>query len=344
MTKRLFLFVLFIHNSLLFSQTEELALRLTDAEVIKTEQVIDTISGKSIQMTRITLVANTKVQMSCNYGDPSKNSFETIKNKIAVSFAYDSTGIVKDSMLQEIKKYITEQEAWAKKYNSGSDFSKLPFRKSFFVNKEQIVPFIKTDGENPGDYQQFYLGREVYKIELLERNGLGCLSSFVKHNMYFTQNKKQIELGEYITNVDFCKEIAEKYKVKSKITKLISFNACTYSTQTPYILSTDLKLDEKEFSDYLNGKLVLAPSHTFEIDIVISNSGKCCVAKIRYEENEQFNYKDAEFKKIIGAIEAYSFKNKIAFAEGQTEKYMTILIYSNKEKKLQVSALPVMID
>ncbi len=344
MIKQLPILLLLLQGLSLFAQTDKLALRLTDAEIVKTEQEIDTISGKSIQMTRITLVANTKVQMSCNYGDPSKNSYETIKNKIAVSFSYDSTGIVKESMLQEIKEYITEQEAWAKKYNSGSDFSKLPFRKSFFVNKEQIVPFIKTDGENPGDYQLFYLGSEVYKIELLERNGLGCLSAFVKHNMYFTQNKKQIELGEYITNINSCKEIAEQYKVKSKITKLISFNACTYSPQTPYVLSTDLKLDEKEFSDYLNGKLVLAPSHTFEIDIVISNSGKCCVGKIRYEENEQFNYKDAEFKKLIGAIEAYSFKDNIVFREGQTEKHMTILIYSNKEKKLQVSALPVMID
>lgn len=199
--------------SVLGQATDQIGqLKFTDCKTIKTDTVIDTISGQPVKMIRLTITANTKVQMSCNYGDPSRNKYETIKNKIAVSYAYDSTGIILDSIVNEINNYVTEQEAWANKYNSGSDFSYLPFNKSVFLKDSIATPFIRTIGENPGDYQIFYVNRQVYKIKLLERNGLGCLSLFVSQNMYFTKDDKPLDLGPYIKNTETVNEILRTIK------------------------------------------------------------------------------------------------------------------------------------
>lgn len=185
-------------------------LKLTDSKIKKTETTVDSIAGLSVKVTRLTVTAKTKVQVSCNYGNPDKNEYKTIDNKVAISYAYDSTGIIYKAIISEIKNYITEQEAWAKKYNSGSDFSLLPFYKSFFLKDSIATPFIWTGAENPGDYKLFYIDKQVYKIELLSRYGYGNLSSFVGQHMYFIKDNKQLDLGNYIKNIDKAKEILSK--------------------------------------------------------------------------------------------------------------------------------------
>jgi hypothetical protein len=201
------LFILFATR--LYCQTTHQIgeLHFTDCKIIKKENVIDTISGLPVKMVRLTIIAKTKVQVSCNFGDPSKDKYKVVKNKIAICYAYDSSGIIHDSIIGEIKKYADEQEAWAKKYKSSNDFSNLLYNKSFFLKDSVAIPYIRTMGENPGDYQLFYVNKQVYKIELLERKGLGSLSTFVFHNTYFTKDNKRLDLGQYIKNIDKVREI-----------------------------------------------------------------------------------------------------------------------------------------
>ncbi len=180
--------------------------------MLKTESVIETISGQAVRMNRLTISAKTRVQMSCNYGNPAQNKYDTIEIKLLVSYAYDSTGAILDSMLNEINNYVEEQETWAKKHNTDNDFTLRPFYKSFFLKDGIATPFIKTMGEKPGDYQMFYVNQHVYKIQLLESNGLGSLSSFVNQNMYFIKDNNPLDLGEYIKNTEKTREILKKMR------------------------------------------------------------------------------------------------------------------------------------
>ncbi len=207
---RLFIAAVIILFTTSFSNYPEKSIgqmKLVQCDIKKTESVMDTISGRPVQMLRLTVVSKTKVQVRCNYGDPSKNKYETVKNVVYVSYVYDSTGIIRDSIISDIKKYADEQELWAKKYGGGNDFTNLVYLKSFFVNDSVVIPSIRTIGENPGDYQLYYIENQVYKIELAERHGSGCLSSFAHENMYFTKGDQRIELGNYIKNIDKAREI-----------------------------------------------------------------------------------------------------------------------------------------
>lgn len=187
-------------------------LKLVNSKVIKVDTVSENFCGQIIPKTvRLTVSSKTKVQLSCNYGDPSKNAYGIVTNEVYIYYAYDTTKTIYDSVLHDIKMYVAEQEEWAKEYNRGKDFSYLPFNKSFYVNNKTVIPFIWTGAENKGDYQLFYLNRQVYKIVLFkENNGMGSLSSFVEQNMYFTKNAKKIPLGKYIVNTDTVNQIIAK--------------------------------------------------------------------------------------------------------------------------------------
>ncbi len=182
-------------------------LKFVDCKIIGSETVLDTISGQPIKMIRLRIKAKTEIQVSCNYGDPSKNKYKKIKNEISVSYASDSIGSLADSIFAEIKHYVADQEAYAKRYNSSNDFSFLPFHKSFFLNDTIAIPYIRSNGESPDSFQLFYIDNQVYKIELLDQNSSGSLSSFVHQNMYFFKDNKPMELGEYLKNIDQIKII-----------------------------------------------------------------------------------------------------------------------------------------
>jgi hypothetical protein len=197
----------------LYSQTIDQVgqLKLSHAKIIQVDTVSEDICGQTTKAIRLTVIAKTEVQLSCNYGDPSKNIYDTVKNKVYIYYAYDTAGVIHTSLINEIKEYVTQQEAWAQQYNSGKDFTHLGFTKSFYVNGETTIPFIWTGAENPGDYQLFYLNKQVYKIAIAERNGLGCLSLFVEQNMYFTKSGQRIDLGQYIKNTDIVRQIIAKH-------------------------------------------------------------------------------------------------------------------------------------
>jgi hypothetical protein len=204
MRQTLFLIVFISIIGLAFSkQDPELGqLRLLNAHIVSTDTVQEDICGFKTKAVRIKITAKTRVQMSCNFGDPSQNIYDTVANTIHLCYAHDTTNEIRKVVLREIEYYITETEAWATRYNNGKDFSFLPFNKSFFVSEGHIVPFIWTGSERAGDYQVFYLNNRVYKIILIEGNGFGSLSSFTQQNMYFIENGRRIQLGKYIKNTD----------------------------------------------------------------------------------------------------------------------------------------------
>jgi hypothetical protein len=186
-------------------------LHLNNCKITKTETLIDTICDTPIKVNKLFVTAKTKVQMSCNFGAPHKNKYSTVKNKLSVTYAYDSSGLVYSSMLSEIGVYLDEKEEWAKKYNSGNDFQNLPFYKSFYISDSTVIPFIKTGSERTGDYQIFHVNGYVFKIELLEPNGLGSLSSFTRQNINFIYQKTIIEFDNYIKHIDKARQIINKH-------------------------------------------------------------------------------------------------------------------------------------
>jgi len=214
-----FLAIFFFLSQFLFSQAPNQIgeLKLSEATVIKIDTVLDNICGYTIKVIHLTILAKTKVQLSCNYGNPSKSMYDTVQNKVYISYAYDTTGIVHDSIINEIKQFVTEKAAGTKQYENSNDFRYFFLVKSFYVNDEKtIIPFIWTGAENSGDYQMFYLNKQVYKIILADVNGLGCLSEFVDQNMFFTKNGQRIKLGKYTENINVIKQTAAKEWVLNK--------------------------------------------------------------------------------------------------------------------------------
>jgi len=157
---------------------------------------MESICKESAKTLKFTISARTIVQLSCDYGDPSKNIYDTVDNEVDLFYLPDTTGKLYYTILNDIKSYFLEKGQF--------DYP----LKSFYVNGSMITPSISTFGERIGDYKLFYFDNSVYKIVLRKSEGFGCLSSFIDENMYFTKDGKQINLGKYIENVEFAKRIA----------------------------------------------------------------------------------------------------------------------------------------
>ena len=176
-------------------------MRMINCKVKSKSSVIDTLYGCVTPMHQWNVQAESEVQVSCDYGDPSKNQYKKVKNNFAVSYTYDSTGTIYDSLLMEIGRYITEQEEWSSKCpQPTTDFTYLPFNESFLVHGPVISLYLWSGSERSGDFNIFYINQRVYKIELLDGKGFGALSSFTRQNMFFQRNGKIVELGKYVKN------------------------------------------------------------------------------------------------------------------------------------------------
>lgn len=195
----------------LFCQTTDQIgqMKFVKCKIIETEKAIDTISGQPFKVLRLIITAKTSLQLISDSWENHPDT--TINNKLTVSYAYDSTGVIYDSIISEIKKYVLEKEKWAKEYNTGNDFTYFTFNKSFFLKDTILIPFVRSEGESPGSYAIYYINKHVYKIKLLpEPNALSNLSLFISQNMYFTLNNKYLDLGDYIKNLDKVKEILKE--------------------------------------------------------------------------------------------------------------------------------------
>ena len=109
--RHIFIILSLLFSEHLYSQSIDHVgeLRLLNTKVLNTDTVIENICEQSIKAIRLTILAKTKVQLSCNYGDPSKNIYDTIKNKVYIYYAYDTTGNIHDSVISEIRQYVTQQ-------------------------------------------------------------------------------------------------------------------------------------------------------------------------------------------------------------------------------------------
>ncbi len=187
-------------------------LTLINTNITNHKKVKEKICGNVVLVTSVKVKTTTKVQTFCSFGDPYKNKFSKVTNEVKISYVYDSSGVLLDSMLSEIQIYFNEQKIWADQYNPNYDFTHLPFIKSFLEYKNGYIPFISTLGEKPGDYRIYYLNGYVYKVELLKCNGMGCLSSFSEQNMYFTEKGAKISWTEYIKHLTYAQEVLQKLK------------------------------------------------------------------------------------------------------------------------------------
>lgn len=183
-------------------------MRLVNCEIKSRSVLADTLYGCITSVQQWTIEAKTEVQMSCNYGNPSRNQYKTQKNTLTVSYAYDSTGAIYDSLLLEIGRYITRQEEWSAKCpQPTTDFSYLPFNESFYVNDKTVSLHLWSGSERNGDFKIYYVNHQVYKIQLIEGIGLGCISAFTRQNMMFERDGKKLELGRYVKNTAIARDI-----------------------------------------------------------------------------------------------------------------------------------------
>ena len=183
-------------------------LKLVNAKIIKRSSIIDEVCGVKTKVTKLTIKARTEVQLFCAWGNPSLNQYDTVDNFIYLYYTIDTSGLIRQAVLNEIAKYVEEQEIFSSKYNIGKNFEGLPFEKSFYLNENDTIPFISTGAENVDDYQMFYLKGQVYKFAIKEINKrISCLSCFVEQNVYFQIGDKKLILGETLKNIDQVKQI-----------------------------------------------------------------------------------------------------------------------------------------
>lgn len=190
--KFLFLTILFLVSSFCSAYSQEIidsvsSLKLKDCKLLyKDDDVSDNVFGHNINMIEMKITAKTFVQISCKFGgpfvDPLYNPFNTVDNQILISYFYDSLGIFKNILLN---KYKNQQ--------LNSDL--VCYYKSQMITDDTVVPLNKLTNESEGAYLLFYFDKKVYKIELLESHGYGCLSSFIDQNAKFTANGKLLKVA-----------------------------------------------------------------------------------------------------------------------------------------------------
>lgn len=204
---------LILITSLTIAQTDNpfKSIRLSNCEIQENQFVNDTIYGLPFIAQKLVILANSSVQMSCNFGNPSSNRHEIVKNKFSILAIADDSGKLKDSVLAEINSYLNERESWSKKYHANNDFSSLPFYKSFYLSNSTVIPTIWSGSERDGDFYIYYLNNTLIKIQLIEHEGLGALSSFTKQNLILKNGDSVLILDKYIKTIDEARSILKAY-------------------------------------------------------------------------------------------------------------------------------------
>ncbi len=184
--------------------------KLRNCVVEENRAISDTLYNIAYSGRQLLIFSDSKVQMSCNFGNPSSNRYEVVKNRLSIQIIPDSLGKLKDSLLSEISTYCDEQEMWAKKYNVNS-FSNLPFYKSFYYSDSTTIPTIWSGAERNGDYYLYYINNTLIKIELIEHQGLGALSSFCRQNFVLINESRELNLTYYVKSIEEVKRILKAY-------------------------------------------------------------------------------------------------------------------------------------
>lgn len=187
--------------------------KLKNCVVEENLSISDTLYNIPCFGRQLLIFSDSKVQMSCNFGNPSSNRYEVVKNRLSIQIIPDSLGKLKDSLLSEISAYCDEQEIWAKKYNVIS-FSNLPFYKSFYRSDSKTIPTIWSGAERNGDYYLYYINNTLIKIELIEHQGLGALSSFCRQNFVLTNENRELNLTYYVRSIEEVRRILKAYNTK----------------------------------------------------------------------------------------------------------------------------------
>ena len=146
---------------------------------------MEEICGILTSVIRVTVSAKTRCQLSCDIGNPSNNIYRTVTNKLVVCYHYDSTDVLNKAILKEIELKNNYWNTIVRYDSTDTEYEDSPFDRSFFVNKNQAIPFVSSVSERDDDYQIFYINKRAYKIILVEGNGFGSISSFREQNIIF---------------------------------------------------------------------------------------------------------------------------------------------------------------
>lgn len=162
-------------------------LKLTDCTLNQISSDTVNIAGIYTPSNKYYITSFTKVQTVCYVVD---GIWEYKHCNYEISIIYDTNCIFLDSMYSIISRYWDEKEEWAKRYNTGGDFSYLPNEKGFY-KKDTFVPFISTVGDITGEnerYELIWFEHRVYKIIMTgSEGGFGSIEDFISQN--FNLNK-----------------------------------------------------------------------------------------------------------------------------------------------------------
>ena len=211
------LIIIYIFNFSAFGQSINKIgeLRYLNAKIIKVDTVLESFCGQKVEASCITLLATNKMQLTCNFGEPQKDIWKNVENKIYLYYAKDKTGLIHKSLINEINEYVINAEVYEKKHSKHVDFTDLNLIKSFIIDGKNTIPYTSSETYNVGDYRVFYLNKQVYKIVNLIPFTAGILTSF-QDNIFFTKNGQKLAYskGKYIRDTNIAKQIIAKEKIK----------------------------------------------------------------------------------------------------------------------------------
>lgn len=179
------------------------ALSVIDVRVRETSRADIDVLGERVTGVRFRLDARTRTQFSCNYGDPSRNEWQTVDNPVEVIYIEDASRSLEKLVLDDVASYFDKQLDWARRYGGGSpDFTLLPFHKSFIPYPGGYAAHIEPESELPNDQELFYLNGALYVVRLLEGGeGWGRLSGFVEKNMRLDADGHRIDVRNRLRNL-----------------------------------------------------------------------------------------------------------------------------------------------
>jgi len=199
--------MVFIVNSL-FSQ-DLYDIKLNNCRTIKQKSEKIEILGLNQIVEVYKIRAKIEVQTRCK-GPFAEPKFKKRRTGCILYTARDKNSTYLKNIIDSLDLYWKDKEEWSKKYNPSGDFSHLPVSSSFFISDSISVPYISTDHQRKGAYSIYYFNNRIYKFVLIKSRGFGSLSSIEEECLTFIKNNEQIELKEYVRQLDKALELIIK--------------------------------------------------------------------------------------------------------------------------------------
>jgi len=201
--KHIFLILVFFSSNLYGQRTTDLgSFKFNNCKVLSQGTEESEIAGVKTMVNRIDVVSRTLVQVACHF---IKADYDTTENNFTILNTFDSTGVIRDSIISQIRNYWGGEE---KLINKNGVFEASTVSSGFLtLDTETYLPFIKTSHEKDGAYFIVCVGKNIYKVILTRGTGFGCLSSYLEQNFNLFNENKKIEFVPKISKLKKIKEL-----------------------------------------------------------------------------------------------------------------------------------------